>query len=253
MARPFAEAVIDVLELNGTCLPCRHARGASGRGRAGADAIYCGFANETNARNFPGLNFSPEELAEGTAHAHARGARVLVAINTFARAGEVGLWTQAVDDAAACGADAVIAADIAALNREIDVETEVFVFGGLCVMTEGRCALSSYATGKSPNLTGVCSPPDHVDYGEDPAGRLTARLGGFAIDRFEAGQPAGYPTLCKGQFSAMGKTGYLFEDPVSLNAFEVLDDHAESLKFLADLADRCARRLTELARFSARG
>lgn len=29
-----------------------------------------------------------------------------------------------------------------------------------------------------------------------------------------------------------------------------MDDHAESLKFLADLADRCARRLTELARFS---
>jgi len=241
---------------------------------AGADAIYCGFANETNARNFPGLNFLPEELHAGTAHAHAHGAKVLVAINTFARAGEVGLWQQAVDDAAACGADAVIAADIAvlehasahhpdlrlhlsvqaaantpeairfyaetfgvkrvvlprvltvpeiaALNREIEVETEVFVFGGLCVMTEGRCALSSYATGKSPNLTGVCSPPDHVDYSEDPTGRLTARLGGFAIDRFEAGQPAGYPTLCKGQFSAMGKTGYLFEDPVSLNAFEVL-------------------------------
>jgi len=31
-----------------------------------------------------------------------------------------------------------------------------------------------------------------------------------------------------------------------------MDDHAESLKFLADLADRCARRLTELARFSGR-
>ena len=28
---------------------------------AGAHAVYCGFADETNARNFPGLNFSPEE------------------------------------------------------------------------------------------------------------------------------------------------------------------------------------------------
>ncbi|MCX2724677.1 ubiquinone anaerobic biosynthesis protein UbiU [Roseibium salinum] len=247
---------------------------------AGADAIYCGFANETNARNFPGLNFSADELSEGVAHAHRKGAKVLVAINTFARAGDVGLWKHAVDDAAACGADAIIAADIAvldhaaanhpgtrlhlsvqaaantpeairfyaeafgvkrvvlprvltvpeiaALNREIDVETEVFVFGGLCVMTEGRCALSSYATGKSPNLTGVCSPPDHVDYREDENGQLLARLGGYTIDRFESGQAAGYPTLCKGQFSARGQTGYLFEDPVSLNAFELLDDLAKA-------------------------
>lgn len=243
---------------------------------AGADAIYCGFANETNARNFPGLNFSPSELADGVAYAHAKGARVLVAINTFAQAGQIRLWEEAVNDAASAGADAVIAADIAvlqhaatnhpdlrlhlsvqaaantpeairfyaetfgvkrvvlprvlsvpeiaALNREIDVETEVFVFGGLCVMTEGRCALSSYATGKSPNLTGVCSPPDHVDYTEDPSGRLQARLGGFTIDSFESGQAAGYPTLCKGQFSAIEKTGYLFEDPVSLNAFELLEE-----------------------------
>ncbi len=243
---------------------------------AGADAIYCGFANETNARNFPGLNFSSDELTAGVSYAHARGAKVLVAINTFARAGDIGIWRRAVDDAAACGADAVIAADIAvldhaatrhpdlrlhlsvqaaantpeairfysetfgvrrvvlprvltvpeiaALNRDIGVETEVFVFGGLCVMTEGRCALSSFATGKSPNLTGVCSPPEDVDYREDTSGNLLARLGGFTIDSFEAGQAAGYPTLCKGRFSAMGKTGHLFEDPVSLNAFELLAD-----------------------------
>ena len=31
---------------------------------AGADAVYCGFRDETNARNFPGLNFSREELAD---------------------------------------------------------------------------------------------------------------------------------------------------------------------------------------------
>ena len=31
---------------------------------AGAHTVYCGFADETNARNFPGLNFSRTELAE---------------------------------------------------------------------------------------------------------------------------------------------------------------------------------------------
>jgi putative protease len=84
-------------------------------------------------------------------------------------------------------------------------------------MVEGRCHLSSYATGKSPNLNGVCSPPEAVNYVEDANG-TTAQLSGFTIDRYEAGQPTGYPTLCKGRFKAGGKTGHLFEDPVSLNA-----------------------------------
>jgi len=236
---------------------------------AGADAVYCGFRDDTNARNFPGLNFSPQEMAEGIRFAHGHGARVLVAINTFARAEDTRPWRKAADEAVRCGCDAIIAADIAvldhvasnhpqmrlhlsvqagaatpdaigfyaeafgvrrvvlprvlsvqeiaALNRAISVETEAFVFGGLCVMMEGRCHLSSFATGRSPNLSGVCSPPEEVSYADDTAG-TTARLAGFTIDRYAPGEPAGYPTLCKGRFTAGGKTGYLFEDPVSLNA-----------------------------------
>lgn len=237
--------------------------------QAGADAVYCGFRDETNARNFPGLNFSAEELAEGVRFAHDHGSKVMVAINTFARAGDVEQWRKAADTAAGCGADAIIAADIAVLdhvarnhkqtrlhlsvqaaaatpeaikfyadsfgvrrvvlprvlsiqeitklNRTIEVETEAFVFGGLCVMVEGRCYLSSYATGKSPNLNGVCSPPEAVTYEEETDG-TTARLSDFTIDRYESGSPVGYPTLCKGKFKAGGKASYLFEDPVSLNA-----------------------------------
>jgi putative protease len=237
--------------------------------QAGADAVYCGFRDETNARNFPGLNFSPQEMAEAIRFAHGHGSRVLVAINTFARAGDIETWRRAVDAAATCGADAIIAADIAvldhvashhgstrlhlsvqaaaatpesirfyaetfgvrrvvlprvlsvpeiaALNRAIAVETEAFVFGGLCVMMEGRCHLSSYATGRSPNLSGVCSPPEAVSYVESGAGTM-AQLAEFTIDRYESKEPAGYPTLCKGRFKAGGKSGYLFEDPVSLNA-----------------------------------
>jgi putative protease len=107
--------------------------------------------------------------------------------------------------------------EIAAINSEIRAETEVFVFGGLCVMAEGRCSLSSYATGLSPNMNGVCSPASHVEY-RDEQGVLDARLGGYTIHRVERGEPAPYPTLCKGCFSAGGKSGHLFEDPVSLNA-----------------------------------
>ncbi|GAB6052951.1 peptidase U32 family protein [Magnetospira thiophila] len=242
---------------------------------AGADTVYLGFRDATNARNFPGLNFSRIELQDGLAFAHAHGVKVLVAINTFPEAGHFEPWQQAVDDAADLGVDAVILADIgladyaarrhprlrrhlsvqasasnaeainfyvrefgikrvvlprvltiaeiADLNKRIEVETEVFVFGGLCVMAEGRCALSSYVTGKSPNMNGVCSPASHVQYVEE-GDRLTSKLGPFTINRFEASENAGYPTLCKGRFIAHDKTSYLFEDPTSLNVIGMLPE-----------------------------
>lgn len=246
---------------------------------AGADAVYCGFRDETNARNFPGLNFSRAELTDATAYAHARGAKVLVAINTFPRAGQLDLWRSAVDDAVRAGADALILCDIglleyaaerhpqtrrhvsvqaaaanpeairfytqgfgvkrvvlprvltiseiAAINAAIDCETEVFIFGGLCVMAEGRCSLSSYATGKSPNMNGVCSPPSHVTYSEEGED-LVARLGGYTINRVRRGEPAAYPTLCKGRFVTPKGAGYIFEEPVSLNAGALLPGLAKA-------------------------
>jgi O2-independent ubiquinone biosynthesis protein UbiU len=240
---------------------------------AGADAVYCGYADETNARNFPGLNFSREEMRDGIAHAHAAGAKVLVALNTFPRAGAGQIWQGAVDAAVTAGADALILADvglldyaarthpgqrlhlsvqaaasnpdairfyaeafgvkrvvlprvltvqeIAAITRAVACETEVFVFGGLCVMTEGRCSLSSYATGQSPNMNGVCSPASHVSYKQE-YGVLVSRLGDFTINRFADGEAAAYPTLCKGRFGTSHGAGYLFEDPVSLDAASML-------------------------------
>ncbi len=242
---------------------------------AGADTVYLGFRDETNARNFPGLNFSREELKEGAAYAHRHGASVYVAINTYPRAGNQGPWHRAVDDAAKYGADAVILADmgvidyarrnhpelrrhlsvqasastpeainfyartfgvkrvvlprvltlpeIAEINRKVEVETEVFVFGGLCVMAEGRCALSSYVTGISPNKEGVCSPASHVSYKEE-GDELVTRLGGKTINRFADGEPAGYPTLCKGRFKTADKTSYLFEEPTSLSVLHILPE-----------------------------
>lgn len=79
---------------------------------AGADAVYCGLANETNARNFAGLNFSPQALEQSIAYAHQRNAKVLMAVNSFATAPRAGLWHDAIDIAASAGADAVIVADI---------------------------------------------------------------------------------------------------------------------------------------------
>ena len=79
---------------------------------AGADAVYCGLQNATNARNFPGLNFSPGELRKSVEYAHARGAKVLLAVNTFPPAGKFGLWKEAIEVAASSAVDAMIVADM---------------------------------------------------------------------------------------------------------------------------------------------
>ncbi len=242
---------------------------------AGADSVYVGFRDETNARNFPGLNFSRAELRQALAFAHERGRKVYVAVNTFPAAGNPRPWRAAVDDAAEAGADAIIVADIglleyaahahpatrrhlsvqasasnavairyygdtfgvkrvvlprvlsvadiARLKQRVAMEFEVFAFGSLCVMAEGRCLLSGYATGHSPNTDGVCSPASHVRY-ERKGRTLVSRLGGFTIYALPDGAPAGYPTLCKGRFVAAGRASYLFEEPVSLNAAGLLPE-----------------------------
>jgi putative protease len=242
---------------------------------AGADAVYLGLRNATNARNFAGLNFDDEQLREGVAYAHARGRKVLMALNTYARADDPRPWYAAVDAAAAHGADALIAADVAVLAyardhqpalrlhlsvqasatsheaiafyrrhygiqravlprvltlsqvgsvlRHTDVEIEVFGFGSLCVMVEGRCALSSYATGQSPNNAGVCSPPSAVRWQETPDG-VEARLNGLLIDRYGPDEARSYPTLCKGRFEVGGARDYAIEEPTSLNTLALLPD-----------------------------
>lgn len=79
---------------------------------AGADAIYCGFQGPTNARNFPGLNFTIAEMESSVAYAQARDAKVLAAINSFPTAGRTNIWKDTIDEAARIGVDAIIIADI---------------------------------------------------------------------------------------------------------------------------------------------
>ena len=77
----------------------------------GADDVYLGFKDETNARNFAGLNFDDKSIREGIAYAHRKGAQVLVALNTYPQPGTWRKWRSAVDRAADLGVDAVIVAD----------------------------------------------------------------------------------------------------------------------------------------------
>ncbi|MDO4795232.1 MAG: peptidase U32 family protein [Brachymonas sp.] len=245
----------------------------------GADCVYLGFRDATNARNFAGLNFDVAAIASGLQYAHARGCKVLLALNTYPQAGREQVWQSAIDRAAELGIDAVILADpglmayakqrhpnlrlhlsvqasathaaaiqlyheqfniaravlprvlsleqVRQLAGKTAVELEVFGFGSLCVMAEGRCALSSYATGESPNTHGVCSPAKAVRWQETPKG-LEARLGGVLIDRYRPNENAGYPTLCKGRFDVgevCGQDGYYaIEEPTSLNTLEILPE-----------------------------
>lgn len=239
----------------------------------GADCVYLGFRDETNARNFNGLNFDDKALAEGLRYAHDRGRKVLLALNTYPQADNWSRWTSAIDRAAKAGIDAIILADpglmayaqknhpqlrlhlsvqgsatsyeainfyrerfdiqravlprvlsmaqVAHVVANTPVEIEVFGFGGLCVMVEGRCALSAYATGTSPNCQGACSPGKSVRWEQTEAGMET-RLNGILIDRYEEGERAGYPTLCKGRFAVEEETYYAIEEPTSLNTLELL-------------------------------
>ncbi len=241
----------------------------------GADTVYIGFGDDTNARHFAGLNFNEARAKQGVEYAHARGKKVYVAINTYPQPSGWQRWTAAIDRAVNIGVDAVILADIglmeyaashypelnlhlsvqgsatsyealefyhqnfdikravlprvlsvAQVKRIIDntpVDIEVFGFGSLCVMVEGRCILSSYATGRSPNTYGACSPASHVEYIENDI-QLETRLGGVLIDAYEKHEVAGYPTLCKGRFEAMGNTYYALEEPTSLNTLEILPE-----------------------------
>lgn len=239
----------------------------------GADAVYMGFRDDTNARHFAGLNFTAEKMHEGIRYARQRGRRVFLALNTFPQPGGWDRWQAAVDRAAELGVDALIIADLGVLDYAAErwpelarhlsvqgsatnyealrfyqrhfgirrvvvprvlslpqvahlvenspVEVEVFGFGSLCVMVEGRCLLSSYATGQSPNTYGACSPAHAVEWREIGQG-LETRLGGVLIERYAEGENAGYPTLCKGRFRVGQDTFHAIEEPTSLNTLELL-------------------------------
>ncbi|MDX7878223.1 ubiquinone anaerobic biosynthesis protein UbiU [Aeromonas veronii] len=241
----------------------------------GADAVYIGFKDDTNARHFAGLNFTDSKLEKAVDYVHQHGRKLHIAINTFAHPGAHTRWKQAVDRGVALGADALIIADLAVLEyasrhypemelhvsvqasatnaaairfyqqqfnvtrvvlprvlsmhqvkqlaRETDVGLEVFAFGSLCIMAEGRCYLSSYMTGESPNTVGACSPAKFVRWEETPNG-LESRLNEVLIDRYGPGENAGYPTLCKGRFDVDGQIYHALEEPTSLNTLGLLPE-----------------------------
>jgi len=241
----------------------------------GADAVYIGFRDATNARHFAGLNFDDRALEQAAVYSRQHGVKLFVAINTYPQGQNWSSWQRAVDRAAGMSADALIIADLGVLDyateryphlpRHLSVQgsatnyeaiefykrsfgirrvvlprvlsmgqvrnlierssvpVEVFGFGSLCVMVEGRCLLSSYATGESPNTVGACSPAKAVEWRDTPRGTET-RLGGVLIETYAPGEAAGYPTLCKGRYQVGESLFHAIEEPTSLNSLELLPD-----------------------------
>lgn len=87
---------------------------------AGADAVYLGFNDATNARNFEGLNFTLKELESGIKYVKDRRRQFYVAVNTFPQEDDCPKWYASVDKAVALGADAVIIANIGILKYARD-------------------------------------------------------------------------------------------------------------------------------------
>jgi putative protease len=83
---------------------------------SGADVVYAGFNDSTNARNFEGLNFTIEDFEDGVEYVRRKNKKIYVAINTFPQMREMAVWHGAVDRAAELGVDAVILANMGILD-----------------------------------------------------------------------------------------------------------------------------------------
>mgnify|MGYP000108842539 CR=1 FL=1 len=82
----------------------------------GADTVYFGFRDKTNARQFAGLNFDRRKAEKGIDYARSRGVKVLCAINTYPQPEGWETWRAAVDMAVDLQVDALIAADMGVLG-----------------------------------------------------------------------------------------------------------------------------------------
>ena len=67
---------------------------------SGADVVYAGFNDSTNARNFEGLNFTIEDFEEGVEYVRRNNKKIYIAINTFPQMRDTLVWHGAVDRAA---------------------------------------------------------------------------------------------------------------------------------------------------------
>ena len=86
----------------------------------GADAVYLGFRNETNARHFAGLNFDSKQIQPALNYARSYGTKVYVAINTYAQPSNFAMWEEAVDQAAEFGVKCAVVPRVLSIKQVVN-------------------------------------------------------------------------------------------------------------------------------------
>ena len=115
----------------------------------GADAIFIGMNNETNARHFTGLNFNDKRIAQAANLIHQKHKNLHIAINTFARPGEFKHWQYAVDKAVDIGANALIIADIATLDYASEKYPDAEIHLSVQASATNKAAIEFYQKTKA--------------------------------------------------------------------------------------------------------
>jgi len=97
--------------------PAGNLKAVSKAVESGADVVYIGLSvPNSNLRNYPGLNFTPEETKEAVKICHDNGKGFFVVINSYPQADETELSFKTVDIASNLGVDAVVVSDLAVMD-----------------------------------------------------------------------------------------------------------------------------------------
>ena len=109
--------------------------------RFGADAVYLA-GSDFGMRAASG-NFTPEEMAEAVAFAHARGVKVYVAVNVMPRTGEYPALREYLSFLATVGADAVIVSDLGVLSlvKEVAPDLPVHISTQASAVSAAACQI----------------------------------------------------------------------------------------------------------------
>ncbi len=132
----------------------------------GADAVYLG-VDRLNARR-GAENFTLDTLAEATRYAHLRGTRVYLTTNVVVRPSEMADAVDLVDEAWACGVDAIIVQDLGlagVVARELPhvrlhASTQINAHNALTVAELARLGFSRVTLAREvsiPEIAGIVS------------------------------------------------------------------------------------------------
>ncbi len=110
----------------------------------GAEAVYLGVRGDTNLRA-GARNFSLDELAWAVSHAHARGVRVYLTLNTYPHDAQMDGLPEIIHHAREIGVDAVIVSDIGVLSLVKEIAPDMTIHLSTQANTVNSRAIRAWA------------------------------------------------------------------------------------------------------------